>query len=173
MKGIHLPTAVAALMLLVATGASALDSSDRKFTTQAASSGLAEVELAQLARQNAGSDAVKQYAEHLYRDHQQANETLKSLASKKGVQLPTELDGKHKRERERLANLKGAEFDKAYVRAMVKDHKSVINSFEKQAKQGQDAELKAFAAQTLPKLREHLNHAQQLQSQLKAGDGKS
>lgn len=35
----------------------------------------------------------------------------------------------------------------------------------KEAQQGQDAELKAFAAETLPTLQEHLNMASQLAQQ--------
>lgn len=150
----------------------ALDSADQKFATQAAAAGLAEVELADLAQQKATRDSVKQYADHLKQDHQQANEKLKSLAAQKGVQLPSGPDSKHKKEKERLAKLQGAQFDKAYVDAMVKDHKAVINDFEREAKKGNDAELKEFAAQTLPKLREHLDHAQKLQSEIKAS-GKS
>lgn len=173
MKGTHLCAAIAAFTLVFSSTTFALDSTDQKFTTQAATANLAEVDMAQLAQQQASGDAVKQYAQHLQQDHQQATQQLKSLASQKGVQLPSALDDKHKREKDKLAKMQGAEFDKAYIDAMVKDHKKVISQFEKQAKDGKDAELKSFAAQTLPKLREHLEHAQQLQSQLKSSGKQS
>lgn len=171
MKGFHLSAAAAAFVVMFSSSAFALDKNDQKFTNQAAIANLAEIELAQLAQQQASADPVKQYAQHLQQEHQQATQQLKSLAQQKGAQLPSNIDDKHKREKDKLAKLQGGEFDKAFIDAMVKDHKKTINDFEKQAKDGKDAELKAFAAQALPKLREHLEHAQQLQSQLK-GSGK-
>jgi putative membrane protein len=43
---------------------------------------------------------------------------------------------------------------------MVADHKKDIAEFEKEASSGKDPEIKAFAAKTLPTLREHLKLAQ-------------
>ena len=129
---------------------------------------LAEVAVADLARQQASQDAVKQYAEHLRSDHEQATEKLKSIAAQKGIDLPTDADAKHKRERDKLAKKQGGDFDKAFIDSMIKDHKSVIKEFEKEAKDGKDPELKAFADTMLPGLRKHLQEAQQLQGTAKA-----
>lgn len=56
---------------------------------------------------------------------------------------------------ERMNKLSGAEFDREYLKMDLKDHKKAIELFEKQARSGRDAELKAFAEKTLPTLREH------------------
>ena len=61
-----------------------------------------------------------------------------------------------------LSNLSGAEFDKAYAKLMVSSHKKKVSAFEKQSKDGTDAELKAFAAKTLPGVQEHLQMARAL-----------
>jgi len=148
--------------------AAAADSATQRFTEQAAADGIAEVELADLALERAASNEVKTLANHIKQDHQQANDKLKSIASKKGVNVPEQTDDKHKREKERLAKLQGNEFDQAYVKAMIKEHEDDIKAFEKQAKNGKDPELKAFANEALPKLREHLDHAKQIQKQLQA-----
>ena len=71
--------------------------------------------------------------------------------------MPTALDHKHQEEADRLAKLQGAAFDRAYLQHMVKDHEDDVQLFSTQAKQGQDPELKAFAAKTLPTLEEHLS----------------
>jgi putative membrane protein len=66
------------------------------------------------------------------------------------------LDHKHQEEADRLAKLQGASFDRAYIQHMLKDHEEDVQLFSTQAKQGKDPELKAFAADTLPTLEEHL-----------------
>jgi putative membrane protein len=44
----------------------------------------------------------------------------------------------------------------------VSAHKDAVSLFERYAKGGENADLKAFAAKTLPHLREHLKMAQDL-----------
>ena len=83
-----------------------------------------------------------------------------SLASQKSVTLPTELDAKHKAMHDKLSKLSGAGFDKAYMSHMVTAHKEAVALFEREAKNGTDAEAKSFAEKTLPTLREHLKMAQ-------------
>ena len=61
-----------------------------------------------------------------------------------------------------LRGLSGAEFDRMYVEHMVKDHEKDIKEFEKESSKGEDSDVKSFAEQTLPKLREHLQTAQGL-----------
>jgi putative membrane protein len=127
----------------------------------AASDGLAEVKLGQLAGEKGGSAEVKELGSMMVTDHGKANEELKTLASAKGAEVPADLDKKHQATYDRLAKLSGAEFDKAYVAEMVKGHKKAVGEFEKAAK-GKDAEVKAFADKTLPTLRHHLEKAQSL-----------
>jgi predicted outer membrane protein len=47
---------------------------------------------------------------------------------------------------------------------MIKHHQQDIHAFER-ATQSENPQIRAFAERTLPKLREHLQHVQQLQSQ--------
>lgn len=167
MKTSHLCIRFAALAIVVSPLAMALESVDTKFIDQAASAGKAEVELADLAEQKATTDAVRKFAQSVKKDHEQANEKLHTIVSQKGVELPAQPASKQQREKDRLAKLEGNKFDREYAEAMVKDHKKVIDNFEKEAKDGKDADLKTFAAQSLPKLREHLEHAKQLEKDAK------
>ena len=95
-------------------------------------------------------------------DHSKANTELTQLASSKGVTLPTELDEKHQRNVSKIARLKGADFDRAYSKAMLGDHEADVKEFEKQSTNATDADLKAFAGKTLPTLQEHLQMARAL-----------
>ena len=58
--------------------------------------------------------------------------------------------------RTKLQVLSGETFDHSYVKTMVDDHEEDIMKFEKEAKEGKDAEARAFASATLPTLRDHL-----------------
>lgn len=155
-----------ALLGLPLAGQALADNGSR-FIEKAAISNLAEIELADLAMERAKSQEVKRLATHIKTDHQQANQTLQPIAGQKGVALPTEADAKHRRQKERLAKLEGSEFDRAYVDAMVKEHQKDIKQFEKQT-QGDDPQLKQLAEQALPKLRQHLTHAKEIQKGLQA-----
>ena len=95
---------------------------DQHFMKEAAEGGMAEVQLGQLASQRASSDSVKQFGKRMADDHQKAADELKQLASQKGVALPTSLDRGHQRLYDRLSKLSGADFDRAYMKEMVKDH---------------------------------------------------
>ena len=141
---------------------SKLPRGDEKFMKDAAGGGMAEVRLGELAEQHAASDAVKEFGQRMAKDHQKANDELKQLASQKGVQLPTSIDSTHQRQYERLAKLDGAEFDRAYMKEMVKDHDKDVKEFQKQANSGKDADLKSWASTTLPTLKEHEQQAKQV-----------
>lgn len=135
---------------------------DHKFLMDAAMSGLKEVELGRMGTQKGASDAVKQFGQRMVDDHSKANTELASLASSKGMTLPTAVDEKHRSDMTKLSGLSGAEFDRAFSKMMLKDHEKAVDLFEKQSTKGADADLKSFATNTLPTLREHLEMARAL-----------
>ena len=137
------------------------------FMTEAAKGGMAEIELSKLATTKAQNAEVKKYAQQMIQDHTNASAELKQLAGKKNVTLPTELDAEHKALKDSLSSLSGAEFDKAYVNAMVSDHEKTVNLFKTQADGGTDADAKAFATKTLPKLQGHLDMIKGIEGKMK------
>ncbi|HEY9849748.1 MAG TPA: DUF4142 domain-containing protein [Leptolyngbyaceae cyanobacterium] len=143
-------------------GDSNIGDTDRQFVTQAARDGIAEVQLGQLAAQRGSSDAVKQFGQRMVRDHTQANDRLRQIASEKGFSLPTDMGSQNQSVREKLSRLSGAEFDRQYMQHMVEDHTKGLALYQTQAEQGEDADLKAFAAQTVPVLQEHLQLARSI-----------
>jgi len=94
----------------------------QQFVQQAAAAGMAEVQLGQLAEKQASSSQVKEFARMMVRDHTKANNDLKRAAQGQNLQLPTELDQKHQDLMQRLQQLRGADFDREYMSAMVDDH---------------------------------------------------
>lgn len=149
----------------------ALSQQDQKFAMDAAAGGMMEVEAGQLATTKATDQAVKDHGKMMVTDHTKANQQLLQIATQKGISLPKALPADHKQHRDKLASASGAAFDKMYVGQMVKDHEKTIALFEKQAKNGSDPELRAFAEQTLPTLRQHLEHTRTLASKVGADHG--
>jgi putative membrane protein len=136
--------------------------SDTAFVKKAAEGGLAEVAMAKLAQQKAASDEVKAFAAKLEKDHTQANTELKQVAAQKNVTLPDAPSKMHQGKHDKLSALSGAAFDKAYVAAMVEEHQKDVREFSRAASSSADADIKAFAAKTLPTLKEHLQQVQEL-----------
>jgi putative membrane protein len=130
--------------------ASTLSAKDKDFLVSAASSGGWEVATGKMAEGKAQSDAARNLAARMSAYHAQTNKEVVDLAKKKGLAISTE-------------NIKpqqisgGPKFDKQYLTLMEQDHQQSIRAFEKEAASGNDPEVKAWAAKTLPTLKEHLS----------------
>jgi putative membrane protein len=157
---------LAACFCLVATAranAPKQITNDREFVSEAAAGGMAEVKLGQLAQTRAASPEVRKFGELMVEDHSRANKELMALLQKKGLATPgRELPKPTQECYDRLSHLKGAEFDREYMKDMVKDHKEDVALFESFSKRGQDPDIRAFAIKTLPTLREHLQKAEDI-----------
>ena len=95
-------------------------------------------------------------------DHSQANDELKRIAQNKGVMIPTSTDHSHMNKMEKMQKESGADFDKQYMAEMVKDHEADAKEFQTQANEGNDPDIKAFAANTLVVIQEHLQMARDI-----------
>jgi putative membrane protein len=136
-----------------------LASGDKKFIKDAAEGGMLEVKLGELAAKNASDQSVKDFGQQMVTDHTKANEQLMTIAKSKNVEVPAELDSKGQKLVDKMSKMTGADFDKAYMKDMVKDHEKDVKEFKKQAKDGKDADVKKFAEDTVPTLEHHLEMA--------------
>lgn len=140
-----------------------LSSSDKGFIKDAAVDGLYEVEIGKIASERASDPAVKSFAQMLVTHHSAANDELKQLASARNVEVPTELPMLKRRSVERLSKMSGSEFDREFVnKVAIKEHQKDIKRFEEASREAKDPEVRAWAAKTLPTLRQHLADAQKL-----------
>lgn len=149
------------------TGGIAVGEADAEFSTKAAVAGMAEVELGKLALEKSTNTKVKEFATMMVNDHGKANEELMGLANAKNISLPATLDDDHQKMWDDLNAKTGRDFDKKYVDDMVDGHKKVLDLMEKQAKDGVDADLKAFAAKTAPIVRSHLDMIKKIKDSMK------
>jgi putative membrane protein len=145
----------------------AASAADTAFLKDAADGGLFEIKLGELAQSNASSQFVKDFGQKMITEHGAMNQEVQNLAGKQNITLPSDIALKEKMTYEILAKKKGADFDKAYMEDMVKDHEADLGAFQREADSGSDSEAKALAAKAIPVIREHLHMAQQIASQLK------
>jgi putative membrane protein len=144
-----------------------LSAEDKDFVMKAAIGGLAEVQMGQTAQQKGQNADVKAFGARMVTDHSKTNDELKQLATTKGLALPTDLDEKHKKTADSIAVKNGKDFDKAYMSDMVKDHEEDVKEFEKTSKTAGEADIRSWAAKTLPTLQEHLRMAKETLKKVK------
>lgn len=141
------------------------NSQDSAFVMEAATGGMMEVELGNLAQQNAASQRVKDFGSMMVADHGKANNELKSMVNGR-VMIPDSLPAKMKKEMDQLRKLNGKAFDRSYMSLMTEDHKKDIDKFQKQSQSGTDAQLKSWAGATLPVLQKHYDSVQAIRKGL-------
>lgn len=131
------------------------------FVKIAAISDMFEIESSRLAEQRA-DDGSKKFATQMIADHTKTSAELKALAPKANAEVPGALDSSHQGKLDKLKGLNGADFDKEYDSMQVDAHEDAVSLFERYADGGENAELKAWAAKTLPHLKHHLEMAKAL-----------
>jgi len=134
------------------------------FVNKAAASNLFEIQSSQLAQQKSQNNRVREFAQRMVQDHTTAGDRLKAAAQ--GQNVPANLDQPHTSALEQLQGASEPDFDRRYVQQQITGHEETVALFDHFAQSGDPAQLKQFAQQTLPSLREHLQMAQQLRSAL-------
>lgn len=142
------------------TGQSA--SMDKMFVKKAMQGSMAEIQLGQLALQKSNNDQVKQFAQRMIDDHGKLNDQIKPIAQQLGVQPPDNVSKKDQAVMTKLQALNGDAFDKAYMKDMVKDHKTDLNEFKTEAASGSNPEVKNAASQGAQVIQQHLQMAEDL-----------
>jgi putative membrane protein len=132
---------------------------DAKFLMDAAVINLTEIQLGRMAMQKGKSADVKDLGKMMEKEHRASEAELKALAAKKIITVPDSTTQEVQDASKKLEDVTGLEFDSKFSDMMVKGHKDAIALFEKESKEGDDADIKAWAQSTLPVLRVHLDHS--------------
>lgn len=138
--------------------------STSEFVQEAAMGDLYEVEAGKIASTRGETDVVKQFGQHMVEAHTQTTAELKGVIQAENikVELPAALDDKRQLMIDDLNAAHEGEFDKTYARQQIKAHETAVDLFAKYADKGDDAVVKAFAAKTLPEIKQHLEEAKKL-----------
>jgi putative membrane protein len=143
-----------------------LSRDDRDFLRSAAYANLAEVEMGQLAEDEATDEDVQDFGSHMVMEHTTAWNELEDLAQDEDYNLPENPDDAHQDKLDYLMTLSGYQFDTAYVNSQVKDHQLAITLFTTAKNNADDDDVRAYATKYLPHLQEHLTTALELQAAL-------
>ncbi len=151
-----------ALLCALPILAMAADNPDEDFFQKAAAAGMAEVEAGHMAQQKGSSQAVKDFGAMMVKDHTAANNKLKTIATAKSIKLPKS-EGMMNKAKEKTEDLHSGEgFDKSYIKSQIKAHEDTVALLQKEIDSGKDPEAQAFAKETLPKVKKHLDKINQI-----------
>ncbi|HYD91080.1 MAG TPA: DUF4142 domain-containing protein [Flavobacterium sp.] len=142
--------------------------SDSDFMVFAAEVDMKEIELGKLAQQKSTNADIKALGKMMVDQHMQSSATTKALATKKNVTLPSSLTEKGQEAYKDLNDKTGHDFDKAYADMMVDAHEKAINKMERASEKASDEEIRMWAANMLPTLRTHLEHAKMTKEKVDA-----
>jgi putative membrane protein len=141
---------------------SKLSANDKKFVKKAYKGGLTEVENGKMAQEKAKDAATKEIAERMVTDHSKANDKLTEIAKEENLDLSNVTA--------KPAKIAGDDFDKKYLTMLKKEHETDIAMFEKEANDTgskEDSDVKTFAKNTLPTLKEHLQMIEEALDKMK------
>jgi putative membrane protein len=133
---------------------------DQQFMLTAASVSTAEIDLAQLALRQSSNPAVRQFAQRMVDDHTRINAELTQVAEAKKVVLLKAMDPANHTLYSELSKLSASAFDHQYTLAQFNVHHMGNALYHSEAENGQDPDVRSFAAKYLPVGLEHIKMAQ-------------
>lgn len=135
---------------------------DKAFVKKALEGNEGEIQMGQLALQKSSDDQVKQFAQHMVDDHGKMQDQLKPVAQQMGVKVPDGPSKGEMKKMDKMKSLSGDAFDQAYIKDMVKDHKSDSSDFKLEAQNTQNPQLKQLASEGSQTIDSHLQQIEQI-----------
>jgi putative membrane protein len=155
---------------LAASGtAQPVSSQDRMFMVQASQINLTEISLGRYMQAHATTTTAKNLGGNYARDHEAAQASLRALALRLHVTLPTTPGVQLESMVARVEAQKGRNRDVAFARVSVSGHQAAIATFGKEKNAGSNPAVKAYATRYLPMLQTHLRLAEHAESVIRPG----
>jgi putative membrane protein len=129
---------------------------DKTFVGKVSQGGMYEVELGKVAENKATAQDIKDSANTEVHDHMLVGDKLKSIMEANGMTFPTSLNAEFQARLDKMSALPADQLDAAYLTDMKKIHNADGAAFSKEAKEGTNPDLKAFAAETYRIVQRHL-----------------
>jgi putative membrane protein len=142
--------------LSVLHAADSFSDKDKAFVGKVSFGGMYEVELGKVAMDKGVAQDIKDSGNTEVHDHMLVGDKLKSIMEANGMTFPTALNAEFQARLDKMKALPPEQFDAAYLADMKKIHDADGAAFAKEAKEGTNADLKAFAAETYKIVQRHL-----------------
>jgi putative membrane protein len=140
---------------------------DQKYVAKAIECTVAEVKFAETALETSENEEVKKLAQDIKDGHKGCLKKLMDEATRLKLGVVEGLSEEHRETKARLAKLKGAEFDRTYVRGVIERHEKLVECCESQIKDGKADQITTMCKADLPVVKEHLEAARKVQKELK------
>ncbi len=160
----------APVLLMAESRQAAAPVSEKEFVQKAATGGLAEIKMGELAQEKSDNERVRRFAIEVANDYENAYEKLRVAASEMDIKTANNVTAEQQQQYDELAKLSGDEFDRAYIGVKVKDLAAIVQLYRLEARKGDASEVQLFAAYIVPKLEQHLAAAQDIDEALKDPD---
>lgn len=131
-----------------------------------------EMNLAKAGMKKAENKKVKQFADEMFKAHTKNNDQAAALRNKNNIKLTETGKSKELKTRvensvEKIKNLEGKEFDKAFMEAQVVLHQKALHKLETNLlPNAKDSELKDMLQKTKEHVKAHLRDAQEIKSSI-------
>jgi len=123
---------------------------DHIFLYQLAQEDKSEINLAKLAIAKSTNSQVQSYAKSILDNDPAMGQRAKTIAAQKRVIVPEVANTDQKARFDRLSELSGAEFDKAYMQYEVQRQQQELQLIEQAAAAAQDQDVKNYAMNETP-----------------------
>ncbi len=157
------------LVVLFAARAFAADAAhdSKAFLQEAEQDSIAEIKVCKLALEKSKNSAVRNFAQRMITDHSRMNREIQHLAQGKGVKMPDKPSVAQRAIYATLSATWGGVFDREFMSHNVSDHETDVKDFRAQSENGDDPEVRKFAATGLKTLETHLRLAKSVNEKVK------
>lgn len=135
---------------------------DRDFVMKAEDDHKLEVALGKRAAERATNEDVRSFGQMMAQYNTSASNRLLEIAKNNNLEVPTDMDRGDHEAVLHLVEMKGRDFDREYINQVIKDQRDKLRLFEQMADEAASPDLRNFARQTIPELRDHLRMARDI-----------
>jgi putative membrane protein len=126
----------------------------------------ASVKIIDYSAKNASDEKVGDLAERVAKQHKESVKTATAHAKRLKIAVVTDPDKDSKETIDKLSKLKGTDLDVAFLEWLINIHKDTT-VFDNELKNGDDADLKTYAKNSITAGNEHLKEARELLAKMK------
>ncbi|WP_405144036.1 DUF4142 domain-containing protein [Sphaerisporangium sp. NBC_01403] len=166
-------TAATVVLLMLVSGSPAwarieISKQDRQFLKHAHQDNLAGIAAGKAAEDKGKAEVVRSIGATIAADHAKLDTSVKETARRLGVSLPSEPSAEQKAGLEKLTALSGSAFDRAWLAALIEDHRTALEKIKQEIQNGSSTDVKAVAESSKPVVQGHLDRLLEAQKTLGA-----